>query len=65
MLGKSTYVHIFFFGETAERSWIKTERLLPFIGTEKLNKQRNQWRRKVTKKVMKKRQDHENIFLFR
>ena len=52
MLGKSAYVHIFFFGETAERSWIKTERLLPFIGTEQLNKQRNQWRRKVTEKKL-------------
>jgi hypothetical protein len=55
MLGKSAYVHIFFFGETAERSWIKTERLLPFIGTEQLNKQRNQWRRKVTEKSYKKK----------
>ncbi len=53
MLGKSTYVHIFFFGETAERSWIQTTRLLPFLGAEKLTKQRNQWRRKVNKNKIK------------
>ena len=47
MIGKSTYVHVFFFGKTAERSWILTTRLLPYIGTEKLAKQRNKWRRKV------------------
>lgn len=46
-LGKSTYVHVFFFGKTAERSWILTSRLLPFMGIEKLSKQRTKWRRKV------------------
>ncbi len=49
--GKSTSVHVFFFGKTAERSWIPTTRLLPFIGTAKLAKQRNEWRRKVTKSI--------------
>ena len=49
ILGKSTQVHVFFFGKTAERSWIQTTRLLPFIGVDKLAKQRYQWRRKVIK----------------
>ncbi|CAF4088566.1 unnamed protein product, partial [Adineta steineri] len=49
--GKSTYVHVFFFGETAERSWIRTTRVLPFIGTEKFSKQRSKWRRKMKTKM--------------
>ncbi len=55
IVGKSTCVHVYFFGQTAERSWIQTTRLLPFIGTEKLGKQRNKWRRKVTKNKFIKR----------
>ncbi|UJR34052.1 hypothetical protein I4U23_021463 [Adineta vaga] len=50
-LGKSTYVHVFFFGETAERSWILTSRILPFIGASKFTKQRNDWRRKMKVKI--------------
>ncbi|CAF0933107.1 unnamed protein product [Adineta steineri] len=50
--GKSTYVHVFFFGETAERSWIQTTRVLPFIGTEKFSKQRSKWRRKMKTKML-------------
>lgn len=45
--GKSTHVHVFFFGQTAERSWIQTTRLLPFLGTEKFPKQRSKWRRRM------------------
>ncbi|CAF4620411.1 unnamed protein product [Rotaria sp. Silwood1] len=48
--GKSTYVHVFFFGETAERSWIQTTRVLPFIGPEKFSRQRRKWRRKMKSK---------------
>ncbi|CAF2332512.1 unnamed protein product [Rotaria sp. Silwood2] len=48
--GKSAYVHVFFFGETAERNWIRTTRVLPFIGPEKLTKQRRKWRRKMKTK---------------
>lgn len=48
IVGKSTYVHVFFFGETAERSWIQTTRILPFLGMNKFSQQKLQWRRKVT-----------------
>ena len=47
--GKLTYIHVFFFGETAERSWIQTTRILPFVGPEKLTEQRHQWCRQVNR----------------
>ncbi|CAM4800936.1 unnamed protein product [Rotaria magnacalcarata] len=48
--GKSSYAHVFFFGETAERSWIQKTLVLPFIGTVKFSQQRNGWLRKIKKK---------------
>ncbi|CAF3563368.1 unnamed protein product [Rotaria socialis] len=51
LLGQSSYVHVFFFGETAERSWIQQTRVLPFIGTAKFSQQRKGWVRKTKKRT--------------